>query len=208
MISSSSACKHTVLKVLTCELRQHFGDTDFTVNSSQVAKCWEKTGLTEGNSLWLPEHSKPGKIFLVGKRGKGGKRMGTPTKDRKEDTRGWIKPFTSPMGSPFHLLHLTSSLDHLQLHSLSQIPNVQDILSMFVQWRASNSDKICWREGKKFFSWMCFLKSSEGMPSLEVTSSPVASQGPQRGWHTQASLRGDRLPPTSCGCCCCHLHLS
>lgn len=71
MISSSSACKHTVFKALTCELRQHFGDTESTVNSSQVAKCWEKTGLTKGNRLRLLEHSKPGEIISDWEKGEG-----------------------------------------------------------------------------------------------------------------------------------------
>ena len=41
-----------------------------TVNSSQVAECWEKMGLTKGNQLWLPDHPEPGNVLLIRKRGR------------------------------------------------------------------------------------------------------------------------------------------
>lgn len=67
------------------------------------------------------------------------------------------------------------------------------------------------KERKKncfFLFQMCFLKPSEGHTSFKVTSSPVTSRGPQQGGHTEANLGDHRLRPTSCGCRCCHLHLS
>lgn len=127
-------------------------------------------------------------------------------KPGRKDTRGHIKPFVSLIGGSLcHRLYPAPypSLVTFTLFTSTPLshhkPQILNLYWVCLPNSESHTMSNMLEREKKMFFWMCFLKPLEGHACLEVANSPVASEGPQQGWHPQASLRDDRLHPTASG---------